>query len=433
MRKFIQITLLCLTATAMPAYAQVTVGTDEEPANGALFQMKDKGGIVDETENSTKGMIFPRVKLTQKNKLFPMLAKADGTTPADNYSATADIEKMNKMHVGLTVYNTSTTSPFKKGLYTWNGTEWKDYGGEILATNGLSNNTANQSIELGGTLSKPTTIVQGTNTLTINAGASTFGVNTTGAGKVAVNTNTLVVSGSNVAIGGTPQSNAALKIDATDKGFILPRVELSNGSDATTVPVASPDKGLVVYHTGNATLDEGIYSWNGTAWNQLISQLPPDKEPNIRELIPGSNVDSNGNHPLAAASGSSDMDKMKLLPFEEIKISEPGSYVFMVRLAGRGEATTSQIPSDIPVFLYLKKTSADGTVTSDWLDGQTCYLPLLRTNGSTGGIATLVVPKCLSGETITIYGAQYSVARPVALYHGTAPRSSRSSVIFWKI
>lgn len=415
-KKLVKITLLCLSVSVLPINAQVTIGLDEKPANGALLQMKEMGGVTNEVENSTKGMMFPRVKLTVKDKLYPMLANADGTTPADNYNTPAKVEAMDKLHVGLTVYNTNSSVPFKKGLYTWNGTEWKDYGGDIQAQNGISNNALNQSIELGGALTKSTTITQGANSLTFDAGTSAFAVSTAN--------NSFVVKDEGVAIGGATKSNAILKLDATDKGLVLPRVELANGTDYTTVPVAAADKGLVVYHTGNTNLDEGIYSWNGIAWNQLIAQLPPDKEPNIRELKSEST--------LPAVAGSESMSSMVLLPFEDIIVQEPGSYVFMVRVAGKGAGST-YVGNDIPVFLYIKKTDTNG-VLSDWIDGQTCYCPYLRTNGSTGGVATLVVPKCLPGESIHIYGARYNTnTSPITLYSGKAPKSSRTSVIYWKI
>lgn len=75
-----------------------------------------------------------------------------------------------------------------------------------------------------------------------------------------------------VGIGTTsPDSSSVLDITSTDKGVLVPRVNLTNVTNATT-PVASPATGLLVWNT-NATVTggsgEGFYFFDGSMWISL--------------------------------------------------------------------------------------------------------------------------------------------------------------------
>jgi hypothetical protein len=67
-----------------------------------------------------------------------------------------------------------------------------------------------------------------------------------------------------------PDASAKLDVYSTDKGFLPPRVTLTNGTDNSTIP--SPATGLLVYNTGNnAGLVAGYYYWNGTSWATIAT------------------------------------------------------------------------------------------------------------------------------------------------------------------
>jgi len=73
----------------------------------------------------------------------------------------------------------------------------------------------------------------------------------------------------NVGIGSesfTPHESAMLEVQATDKGMLVPRVDIEDLS--TAAPVANPAVSLLVYNT-NETTGEGFYYWNGTEWALL--------------------------------------------------------------------------------------------------------------------------------------------------------------------
>jgi hypothetical protein len=67
----------------------------------------------------------------------------------------------------------------------------------------------------------------------------------------------------------TPHASAKLDVSATNKGFLPPRVTLSNNTDITTIP--SPAEGLLVYNLGSAGLQAGYYYWNGANWATIAT------------------------------------------------------------------------------------------------------------------------------------------------------------------
>jgi hypothetical protein len=97
------------------ASAQVTIGSDIAPNAGALLDLKQTastGGAA--TVAAGGGLNLPRITLTSLTSLVPLIA-THTTTEAS-------------AHIGLTVYNLSATSPFKPGVYVWDGAKWAPVG-----------------------------------------------------------------------------------------------------------------------------------------------------------------------------------------------------------------------------------------------------------------------------------------------------------------
>lgn len=77
----------------------------------------------------------------------------------------------------------------------------------------------------------------------------------------------------------TPDPGTILDLSSSNKGLLIPRLQLSGTNDATTVPVSSsatsPDRGMLVYNlqnSGTATnnvLKDTFYIWTGTAWEPI--------------------------------------------------------------------------------------------------------------------------------------------------------------------
>jgi trimeric autotransporter adhesin len=74
----------------------------------------------------------------------------------------------------------------------------------------------------------------------------------------------------NVGIGtNNPNSSSMLEINSSNKGIIIPRINLLNETDVTTV--ATPGVSLLLFNTNNALPDgQGYYYWNGTRWIKLL-------------------------------------------------------------------------------------------------------------------------------------------------------------------
>ncbi len=70
------------------------------------------------------------------------------------------------------------------------------------------------------------------------------------------------------AAGATPDPSAMLDVDATDKGFLPPRIVLTGTTDITTIVSAAT--GLLVYNTATVSdVIPGYYYWDGSVWSPL--------------------------------------------------------------------------------------------------------------------------------------------------------------------
>lgn len=107
--------------------AQVTIGLPEEPVSGALLQLKNQDEVSEGKANSNKGLLLPRVKLSDKYQLLPMFLK-DIEDPLSGPSTDYVTSKteIDAMHTGLTVYNMN--EDYEKdlclGVNLWDGEKW---------------------------------------------------------------------------------------------------------------------------------------------------------------------------------------------------------------------------------------------------------------------------------------------------------------------
>jgi hypothetical protein len=100
-----------------------------------------------------------------------------------------------------------------------------------------------------------------------------------------------VTANAQVNIGSTddPRDAAVLdlgQVSAKNLGMKLPKVDLSS---VLTSGLGKPEAGLLVYNTATtASLEKGLYVWNGTAWT-LAKQKPvlaPEVEPLTGFTVP---------------------------------------------------------------------------------------------------------------------------------------------------
>jgi hypothetical protein len=131
--------------------AQVTIGNLSEPQSGALLDLKEQDiqnpGV--DTPNSSKGVLFPKVRLVSSTSLSPL-----HVTTADPQTKTSK---------GMIVYNVNdAASGLKAGLCIWNGEEWSAIVGGG-ASSKIEINCAGKIVE-NGNLIKGNTL-NATNTL----------------------------------------------------------------------------------------------------------------------------------------------------------------------------------------------------------------------------------------------------------------------------
>lgn len=103
------ILLILLFGIPLTVKSQITIGSEAEPIEGSILDLKedDKKGV-----NSTKGLMLPRMSLSEKDKLYPMLPKG------------YDSERQEPIHSGLIVYNISPCFEKGAGPYAWDGEAW---------------------------------------------------------------------------------------------------------------------------------------------------------------------------------------------------------------------------------------------------------------------------------------------------------------------
>lgn len=63
--------------------------------------------------------------------------------------------------------------------------------------------------------------------------------------------------------GNVPDQSAILDVQSTDKGVLIPRVDIADLN--TAAPVVAPETSLLVFNT-NATTGEGYFYWDGLRW-----------------------------------------------------------------------------------------------------------------------------------------------------------------------
>jgi hypothetical protein len=117
-RKLLLAGALCWAAIQLQA--QVTIGADIKPLGGALLDLKEKNPANPAMDNTTatKGLLLPRVSLTDTNYLYPMLSS--GYNSAENTK-----------HTGLVVYHVGSVGSCP-GTYTWTGSQWIKLGNPCI-------------------------------------------------------------------------------------------------------------------------------------------------------------------------------------------------------------------------------------------------------------------------------------------------------------
>ena len=110
------ILLIVAMAGTTEGMAQTTIGADIAPVEGAILDLKQQDAT-SANVTANKGVVMPRVSLTAKNSLSPLVSGSPSTA-------------VRNAHVGTVVYNinpvaaTSSAAGLTVGLYIWDGAKW---------------------------------------------------------------------------------------------------------------------------------------------------------------------------------------------------------------------------------------------------------------------------------------------------------------------
>ncbi|GAB6012536.1 hypothetical protein [Viscerimonas tarda] len=140
--------------------AQVTIGSGEQPAKGALLDIKEQAADANNVTATSGGLVVPRIKLQSLATMEPFIPANDPDWINNTQT------RIKERHAGLMVYNLTADAIFKPGIYIWDGVRWQSSESYLpKAYNGLS--IGNDTLFLGGTLTKPATVNLANNTLSL--------------------------------------------------------------------------------------------------------------------------------------------------------------------------------------------------------------------------------------------------------------------------
>jgi len=78
------------------------------------------------------------------------------------------------------------------------------------------------------------------------------------------------------ATGSAPSGDAGLDVSFSDKGVLIPRVNLTSLTSYAPITGGGPTESMLVYNT-NTTTGKGYYYWNGSRWVKLlVTGVPAD-------------------------------------------------------------------------------------------------------------------------------------------------------------
>jgi hypothetical protein len=129
--RFLVGTVLLLFGPTLTTQSQITLGLDGPSASGSLLQLKEKPNVTTGDHNAYKGLALPRVKLSEKDELYPMfLTDPDqpynGSTNQGTVEYTSNKAALKAEHTGLIVYNLveDVDKDLCLGLNQWDGAKW---------------------------------------------------------------------------------------------------------------------------------------------------------------------------------------------------------------------------------------------------------------------------------------------------------------------
>lgn len=304
--------LLVLIMTLFPFWevdAQVTIGSGTEPNKGVVLEIKEHTPKNPSNDNSTaeKGVLYPRVNLTDNDNLFPMF-EDDGSGGYKIGNISYSKAEEDKKHIGLIVYNVNASSVFLQGLHIWDGKEWRKIDNSPVIQPEISSLMC-KSKTMSPNEYKENQFFEGLLTIPY--------------------------------LGGNGGAYTGTDPVSIGNGLYMERVEgkLSLGGGQVTYRIFGTPS-VSTPTTTNFNIDflektcSNISIGSGDIASVYVKNLTKDQE--VTATRP------NNGDPSGATK----------VPFEEIEINETGSYAFSIRLYGRINVNAEY---RLPFYIYLQK------------------------------------------------------------------------------
>lgn len=377
---YLYIAFACFIITSN-ATAQVTIGSNVSPEGGSVLDIKE---FTPKSENQTsdKGVVLPRVLLTNKNELYPMYWNISTNSEVAEY--TSNKADLKRTHVGMTVFNVTNTGDFVSGVHTWTGTEWRKIDDSpviqpqitslICSGSQMTPNTYTPSVPFEGILKVP--YLGGNGGSYSGTAAASIG-----------NGLSMERIGGKLAYGGG---------EVMYRIFGIPSV---SSPTATTIPSID----FLGQSCSSIKIGDGMIGIN------------------LKNLTSDVTISTTYN------SVSGDHSQANQLPFGDITITESGSYAFSLRLYGR-IGTTSQ--NRLPFYIYLQKNNKSTLIDAAEIDVVVLGLP---SNQQDYSYSVTLGGTFDAGDKVII-----SMLRPDlsnwTLRQGLSSTSAiRTSLIYWKL
>lgn len=166
----------------------------------------------------------------------------------------------------------------------------------------------------------------------------------------------------------TVDASAKLQVDATNKGFLQPRVALTSTTDTATI--ASPATGLMVFNTATAgtgvtAVTPGVYYHNESSWQRVTNQAELSAAIASPQTIVSGNLgfSSNGGVPYDSQAGS------EAKSFGATITLPPGKWEVILNLTAFIHITTTEI-GNITSYKEMSYWLQDNSTSSEFLNYQ---------------------------------------------------------------
>lgn len=188
----------------------------------------------------------------------------------------------------------------------------------------------------------------------------------------------------------SPDASAQLDVTASDKGFLAPRIALTDATDVTTI--ATPATGLMIYNTATAgtspnNVFPGYYYYNGTRWSRFVNTA-------LNATVSFSTADPNSGSPTFTPNSPQSTDYIYVSAVNSSLWVWDGSAYVLYAAPGNTpfykNSTTTDAGGDKISGIYRTGSIGIGTNNSsrllDVVNSSSSYVGLIEAEGSVSNV-----------------------------------------------